>query len=283
MSKRSTYLKQCLHETSVCQINDGVAERCGLDTDAVDACIAVVTRLDAPVQKIYKDDARSRVVLVEHGGQRWVIKQFRASPWKTWAYHHLHGSPAWREWRGAQWLARSGCLVNAPLAMVYEQRLSAWCESLVLPYVEGTSMYHWLVSHTGAASGDEECRGARRWIAREVGRMIGTMTVAGIINRDLKPSNLIITSVCERGVEMPVVIDPAGLRRRWGRGGVYRMLADFLNTTHEPGGVTPREALVCLKAMIQADPSLAHGHRRPVRATAINVMRSGGRISTGRE
>ena len=244
------------------------------------ACIGAVIRPGAPVQDVYKDDARSRVVLVEHRGQRWVVKQFRTSPWKAWAYHHLHVSLAWREWRGAKWLARAGCQVNSPLAMVYTQRVFAWCESLVLPCAEGASMYHWLVGHTQVGPDGHACYIARRTVARAVGRMLGTMTAARIINRDLKPSNLIITEACERGDEMPVVIDPAGLRRRWGRWGVYKMLADFLNATHEPGGVTPREALVCLKAMIRADPTLGRGHRRPVRAAALGVMRAGGRIGT---
>ena len=228
---------------------------------------------DGDVQRVFKDDRRSRVWLVSYEGRAWVVKGYRVAGWQTWLYHRVRRTPGWREWMGARRLAIAGCRVNEPLALVHRRGVLGCRQWLVFPYVEGHSLYHWLGGGDGEDCGGRRAYGVRRRVAGAVGRLIGQMIVAGVINRDLKPSNLIIDMTCERDGEMPVMIDLAGLRRRCGEGSVYQMLARFYKSMKEPGGVTDREALVCLRAVLAKDSTLAQGHRRRLRVAVAGIKR----------
>ncbi len=259
---------------SRCWVDLDVARDTGLagSQERISEAIASLIQSRNAVQTIFKDDDRSRVWVSSHADRRWVVKRYRAPAWKTRLYHLFRRTPAWQEWCGTRRLAHAGVRVSMPLALVHESGLSNCVQTLILPYVEGESLYHWLVDSSDSRLEVPTCR-ARQIVARMIGRQIGAMTTAGIINRDLKPSNLIIDSPCEQGETQPCMIDPAGLRRRRpGEAHVCRMLTNFLQATQEPGGVTTREGLICLKELLDADPSIARDTANRLRSVAKQVV-----------
>lgn len=255
-------------------VNGDVADGLGLPADGpslIRLCEALLDPRRAPRQ-VFKDDSRSVVTTVSLDQQDWIVKRYRGPGWKTAIYHSLRRTPAWREWAGAMQLQQARCRVSRPLALVHQTGPAGISQALILPYVEGPSLYHWLVGSSGAAADSLNARTRRRRMAQAVGGCIGQMTAAGIINRDLKPSNLIVDPLCEQGNQPPWIIDPAGLRRRRNDGQVYQMLADFLYSTEEPGGVTVREAMIGLKSLLRADPSIARGQPRRLNHVAHAVQ-----------
>ncbi|MAE62444.1 MAG: hypothetical protein CMJ49_13940 [Planctomycetaceae bacterium] len=219
----------------------------------------------ARVTEVIKEDERSRVVRVERGGKSWVVKQYHMCRLKTWAYHVLRRTPAWREWAGGSALAACGVRVNLPMALVHR----AGGQWLVFEYVAGLSLHEWVRDAGPAMRGDDAAR--RRRVAAAIGRQIGGMSGAGKVNRDHKAGNLIIDAVCEQGGE-PMVIDPVGVKGRRGDRGVYQMLAVLDRSVRRAGETTARERVACVKAMLAADGSIARA-RGTARARLREVMR----------
>ena len=255
----------------VCWVDRGIADQTGLagPTQKIGNTLNKLVQETCPADQIFKDDSRSRVWLVTHEGKRWVVKQYRAPAWQTWLYNTVRRTPAWREWLGSHLLARVGCKVNTPLALVDHHKIfrnrRQW---LVFPYVEGQSLYHWLIETASAP----QVAMLRRRVAAAIGRLIGQMTHAGIINRDLKPSNLIIDTACEQDGESPTMIDLAGLSRSRRQSRVYQMLARFYRSIQDQHGVTNREALTCLHAILKTDPSLSQGKRNRLRLAVNQII-----------
>ena len=206
------------------------------------------TLLGATVISTFKSDDRSRVELIEHAQHRWVLKRYHGRALKLWLYHLLRLSPAWRECRAAARLQALNLRANIPRPPVNVGPPWRFEQTLVLPYVAGLNLHHWLKQHTKPD--------ARRPVLEAVGCQIGRLTAAGWINRDLKPSNLIIDEACESQSAEPVMIDPMGLRRRRRGGQIVQMLAGFCRAGKR-AGLGEAEWRACLQALVRTDSRVA--------------------------
>ena len=223
--------------------------------------------------KDLKDDHRSRVRLIEFGGLKWIHKRYRATGLKSRLTHRFGRTPAWREWKGAQVLHLAGRRTSVPLLLLHDLRYERASQVLILPYVEGRTLDRFIAKASPEKDWTDEHRRLRRQLARAIGQQVGLITADGFVNRDHKPTNLVIDQAClEDGAE-PVIIDVAGLRKRGSDKQVFRMLAVLMRSAQRVGVVTPVEALRVLKSALAADPTLARGRRRRLRYAARQVTR----------
>lgn len=219
-------------------VHGETAERLGL-TDA--AARQLIRRLvERSPDTTLKDDPRSTVTRHDLDGRSWVVKRYHLSMAKRLVYGVVRRTPPWQEWSGARSLASTGIRMSRPLALIHPDRL-------VLSHHAGRTLHDWMRETSD--------RHKRLNVARGVGAQIGRITGAGLINRDHKPSNLIVDAACEVGDAEPVLIDPAGLRRRT-PAKLLRMLAVLYRATPRAGGITTREGLTALRAAMTADPSV---------------------------
>ena len=270
LARRSMYVYRSAGQR--CWISLEVAKRMGLNPNRSELRRIIDALDDHPrIEKTFKDDSRSLVRLVRCGGHAFVIKQYRVEPWKTWCHHLVRRTPAWREWRYAGVLACAGRRVSLPLALVHRYRFGGWWQTLTYPYVKGLSLQLWLGINSSLDPSDPRKVAMRLRMAEAIGRQLGLIIAAGLINRDHKTGNLIVDSACEQEGEEPVIIDPARVKRRWSDRQVYRMLELLWWTTWRSGDSTQRERLACLRAVVKADPSLASKRRHRLRATMHQV------------
>lgn len=257
-----------------CWVNERTAARFGLLT-ADDGVLAetIASLLDhrARLVTTFKDDRRSLVRLWELNNQKWVVKHYRGSPWKTWCHHMVARTPAWREWHNSRHLRRCDIRVVDLMAIVHEHRWHQSCQALILPYIDAPNLQQWI-------SGSDSRRTPpsaldRQRVAAAVGTQVGEIGVAGYANRDHKVSNLLIDLECERGHAGAVIVDPARLKRRSSDLTVFRMLALLAWTADRAGTITLREKVVCLKAALSADQSLAQGRHRRLRFAVTQVQK----------
>lgn len=214
---------------------------------------------DTNPKQQFKDDKRSRVIVFEWEQRDWVVKWIRMSPLKTFAYHLVRRTPAWREWQGSHRLAALGCRVNSPIALIHDASLGRWSQRLVLPHIEGDSLHHYIRDDVDRAAWTQADHDRRSRIARSVGRQIGELAASGTINRDHKPSNLIVDSVCETSDTPPWMIDPAGIRVRRSDDQVLQMLDVMWRAARRAGFVSHREMIDCIRAVLEADVGLFSG------------------------
>ena len=234
-----------------CWINRDVARR--FQNDALSDLIETAINRDTN-SPIFKEDHRSIVHRAEHGGESWVVKTYRTPRAKTSLYRLFRATPAWREWRASQKLVRAGIRTNPPLAMVYDPARGEESQILVFPYIAGVTVHQFLK--------DDGEQNIRRHLARAIGQQAGRMIAAGVVNRDHKPSNLIIDDACANGEHPPVIIDPLGVRTLRRDRQVYRMLSIMIHTFVRSGRIRPTEAMVALKEVLRANPSFAPGPQR---------------------
>ncbi len=98
-----------------------------------------------------------------------------------------------RQWRGAELLDHAGFSTAKPLAWWRSRDPQhGLLDVLVLPWVEGESVLR-LAASTELAHAD------RRGLAESVGRTTRAVALAGLTNRDHKPSNLLARSTGPRG------------------------------------------------------------------------------------
>ncbi len=247
------------------------ARRCWINRSvfAGDTDLDLIDRLvdgGATLVATLKEDGRSLVQAYESGGRRWVVKRYRGPAWKTLAYHLVRRTPAWREWRYVRRLARRGVRVLALGAIVHEQGWGRWSQTIISPYIEASNLHHCIMQ--GRIGPDQ-----RRPVARAVGRQIGQMSAAGVVNRDHKSSNLLIDHACLHHGDDPLIIDPAAVKRGSSDGRVFRMLAVLALTAEQAGHESMREKMACLRAALQADRSLAPNQPRRLRYAAQKISR----------
>lgn len=124
-----------------------------------------------------------------------------------------------RQWRGATMLRAAGIPAAAPLAIAV---LAAPGEHpracLVLERLAGPTLLRHLASPS--LSPDQEAA-----LARRVGAAAGRISRAGLVNRDAKPSNWIVTSTEPMTVS---AIDTAGVRRDPRERAAHAMLASLV-------------------------------------------------------
>ena len=213
-----------------------------------------------------KDDHRSHVVLWQHGDHHWVVKQYRGPAWKTFWYHLVRRTPAWREWRYARLLRRIQIRVIDLWSIVHEHRFGQWSQFVISPYVSAPSLQSWLNDPANASHTNR-----RKRVALAVGRQVGLIAARGCMNRDHKVSNLLIDQDCEADNGEPLIIDPARVKRRWSDRSAYHMLALLSWTADRAGPVTKREKLTCLRATLSTDESLAQNQPRRLRHARSEV------------
>lgn len=248
-----------------CWVRHDRAEQLGLDPESLRDLLCAIDADDYTPGKTFKDDARSLVLWFERSGRRWLIKRYRGKPLRMWIGHLLGRSVAWRECAASIQLAADGLRVSEPVALMHAGGPMRCTQTLVMPYVEGTSLYH--VIH-GAPPLDQLTpaeRRRRRQIAQSVGHQIGLLTAAGWINRDHKPSNLIIDDAAHGPDRQPLLIDPAGISRRRNEQQICRMIANLNDCAHLAGLFTNREALACLRQVLRTDRSISIGMREAIR------------------
>ncbi len=192
-----------------------------------------------PIEKRFKDDRKSTVALMRVGDQPWVVKQLHLNLFKR-LIHRLGRGGAWIEWRNATCLAQADIHVAKPAAIC----LTGNGATLITPYVTGTSLYHYLFD---APPLDNRDSSERENIATMVGRQIGLMFSAGWVNRDHKPSNLIIHQISPNQNAQPILIDPAGLRP-FSSTRAMRMMVNFMRSVYQAGAFTREEWDICLRA-----------------------------------
>jgi hypothetical protein len=125
----------------------------------------------------------------------------------------LGHTPLDRHWRGAVLLERAGIRTAAPQALF--DGLSADArrtQCLVMEHLAGPSLLTLLAEHHARALSPEH----RARIARAVARLVFRLHARGLINRDPKPSNLIVLDAHAPSPEIAVV-DCIGVRagRAW--------------------------------------------------------------------
>ena len=138
--------------------------------------------------------------------------------------------------------------------MVYAPARGEESQILVFPYIAGVTVHQFLK--------DDSEQSTRRNLARAIGQQAGQMIAAGVVNRDHKPSNLIIDDACANGEQPPVIIDPLGVRTLKRDRQVYRMMGIMIRTFVRAGRIRPTEAMVTLKEILRANPAFAPGPER---------------------
>jgi tRNA A-37 threonylcarbamoyl transferase component Bud32 len=242
-----------------------------LGEDPTSAIDELMDGADADCEHTFKDDTRSLVQLRVLGDRRWVVKRYRAPALKTFVYHLVRQTPAWREWRHARTLRRLGVRVLEPTALVHERGGCQWSQALITPHVPAPTLKQWVHDQRNSSESSAAMREQRRRVAQSVGHQIGTISASGLSNRDHKATNLLIDERCAAGQQPPLLIDPAGLRRRQSDQAIYRMLALLAQTAERGGPITLREKLTCLRRVLKRDSSLARDERRRLRHTVSCV------------
>lgn len=127
-----------------------------------------------------------------------------------------------------------------------------WVETLVMERLEGPTMLE-VVAGRAPAVDDAAPRQSR--LARAAGELVGAMSRAGLRNRDLKPSNVIVLASPEsgatRGGYTLAQIDTVGVSLRTDADRsemLFRLFVECVGT-----GNTPRRALRWRAALAAAD------------------------------
>lgn len=208
------------------------------------------------VIKRLKEDRYCHVDLLEAAGHRWVVKTQHSRPWKTWLYHGFYMTPAWREWRGAQRAARCRARVNVPLALIHHGHFGHWRQTLVIPYVEGELLSEWMECAPPEDQWSAQTRAFRLSLAARMAQQVAKLVQGGWVNRDYKANNLVMDNRCMAGHDEPVLIDLAGIKPRYYRYKVIKMLRTLDISNRLFGAVRPIEELTFLHHLIKALPTL---------------------------
>jgi len=190
----------------------------------------------APSAGVLKDYERGTVWRARLLGRECVVKCTLMKPARRRIQAALRRSPAWRHWRNARWLRGRGFAAGEPLAILRGASGGRSAEALVLEYLPGRTV----LAHL--AAGDLAPR-AEHAVARALGELAAGLARAGRLNRDAKPSNLVVVHTGAARAEL-ALIDCADLRRcrRGDERAVVRALA---SAVIEPigCGCAPRLAL----------------------------------------
>lgn len=192
------------------------------DLDWAGACAAFEDGL------VLKDHHGGTVWRADLLGRHCVLKCLRLHGPRRWAQSRLHTSPAWRHWQQARWLRAHGFSTAETWAIVRGTRDGEPVECLIMQHLPGESVLEHMAMLDLPAH-------AQHHVAEAVARLACRLAHEGRVNRDAKPSNLIVTSLHETGAHL-AVIDCADLRRcpRDDEAAVVRMLA---SAAIEPLGV----------------------------------------------
>lgn len=235
--------------------------------------------------RVLKRDDDVLVIRDEIAGERVVVKR-----WRMDFGARLKGlvkmSRAWRHWRGAGRLSRAGVRTAEPLVLA----LVDGDEVLVMRAIEGPTLLEVMAEIAGKANVNANGnvsvnvnvkQGGEHWgvagqhdLARLVGELVARLAGGGFFNRDLKPSNVIVTRG-HNGRPALAVIDCVAIRRSSER----RCSEVYMNTLRmvsmlviEPigCGVLPRRSLrfrALIAALHEFTRSLPHAQASQARRT----------------
>ncbi len=164
-----------------------------------------------------------------------------------------------RQWRGARLLASRGFASPELLVLSRGKRaggLLAWgrnfIETIVMERVEGPTLLEVIA---GRAPEIDAAAPRHTKLARAAGELVAAMSRAGLRNRDLKPSNIIVTPsphpVAAHRPFTLVQIDTVGVERRTDADRsemLFRLFVECVGT-----GNTPRRALRWRAALAATD------------------------------
>ncbi|MDX9912302.1 MAG: lipopolysaccharide kinase InaA family protein [Phycisphaerales bacterium] len=153
-----------------------------------------------------------------------------------------HTTPLERHWRGADALHQAGIRTARPVALLRGMTRDTpprRVECLVMERAPGATL---LAHLAGAPRGDPHTlsRDERARVARAVARMVFRLHARGLVNRDPKPSNLIVLD--PRGASPEIaVVDCVGVRRarpweRLGSARDHRLARTLASLVIEPIG-----------------------------------------------
>ncbi len=168
-----------------------------------------------------RTNLRLAVLKVEVLESRWAV-----------ARSLLRLTKAHRQWRGAERLEKNGLRAARGVAILRGQTRTGAVEVLVLEALPGRTLLECLADTEIGV-----CQQHR--LARAVGRHIASLCLAGIVNRDTKPSNLLV-DWSEAGKPSITVLDTVAISRQPGAAsrvgtetGLVRMARDLML---EPAG-----------------------------------------------
>lgn len=200
---------------------------------------------------------RARLALGDH--QRDVVLKIEplSTPWallRSWIGLTRHA----RQWRGAELLVARGFQAARPLALLRSGTPGLRCEVLVIEWIEGRSVLEHL------ARGLPVRR--QHALAGAVGSLFARFQHQGLVVRDPKPSNLIVTSWQPLRLAL---VDTVDVRR-----GAMDPL-DIIKAYFEPNGVglRPRRALIALALFALIDGCAdANSPRPPDHRTRVRLL-----------
>jgi len=162
--------------------------------------VAALERLFAPPASedaIYKQDRRSIVYAARVLGRDVVVKRHRLTPHDRLRLFVGSGRGL-GQWRGTRLLGRERA------ARVLMVAASANAEVLVMERVAGLTLLEVLAGRSSHTTRE------RHRLARMVGEQVARLALAGLRNRDHKPSNIVVSR------DGPTVVDAVGVRRQRG-------------------------------------------------------------------
>lgn len=253
------------------ELRDAVIVRCAKGTSAHDWRTALAGMSGTHPATLIKEEDGDWVCAARLGAgagqERMTIVKFRRFRSGTDQLRTTLGFGRFaRHWRGARRLARAGVATATPLALGRAQSGSVAGEVLVLEYLPGRTLLELLAAvHKGEGPPVAE----QHALAHQVGALVGRLARAWLVNRDLKPSNIIVMELSGEGASgatpQLAVIDCVGIRASMSGRAMVRMCQSLVI---EPTGcgVPPRRTLMframtaCLKSDGAPEP-VARGER----------------------
>lgn len=171
--------------------------------------------------RVIKSDGRTSVFSADAAGYPVVVKTLALDRLKDRAASATHATRLWRQARGVRRVLGCGVLAAEAYAIARGRDASGHrVEALIIERIEGPTLLR------AAAERSLGPRPAALLLDR-LGTDIGALAAARVINRDHKPSNLIVATD-DSGMPRPVLIDTADIRRRGSREALEMMLAKLL-------------------------------------------------------
>jgi hypothetical protein len=217
-----------------------------------------------------KEDGDTGVYLAEIQGRAVVLKRWELRTLGARLKAVVRAGRADRHWRGAAWLAGHGIRTARTLALATEHRRGRPRRWLVMEALQGRTVLEHL------SAGDLSVR-QEHAVARRLGAMLIELQRHGRMNRDSKPSNLIVVLADSASPEVAIV-DCVAIRRS--RAGVRDLTRMFASLYIEPlgCGCPPRRGLA-MAAVHGAWWELdAAGQRGALRLVAKGAWRAAARV-----
>ena len=180
--------------------------------------------LDLAAARLVKAEGGTAVYFAELLGQAVVLKRWTLRSRADAVKAFVHASRAERHWRGSQRLIDLGIPTAHCLAIIDQGKGRTRERWLIMQRLPGRSA----LAHL--ASADLPTR-TQHALARELAHHFTSLRHAGVVNRDPKPSNLIVTST-DAEVACIAMIDCVAIRR----GGRRRWLRSMAMLAIEPIG-----------------------------------------------